>query len=83
MPLLHLLLFLVPLSSVAKDLGELSANPYQQNSTANPYERMKLNIADQGVRRRMVWPRPSRERPGRLDGIAAPAPGFWLVRRPD
>ena len=83
MPLLHLLLLLVPLSASAEDLGELSANPYQQNSTANPYERMKLNIADQGVRRRMVWPRPTLERPGRLDGIAAPAPGFWPVRRPD
>ncbi|WHZ29178.1 MAG: hypothetical protein OJF51_003979 [Nitrospira sp.] len=35
MPLL--LLLLAPLSSVAKDLGELSANPYQQNSTANRY----------------------------------------------
>jgi len=37
MPLLLLLLLLVPLSTSAKDLGELSANPYQQNSTANPF----------------------------------------------
>lgn len=35
--LLLLLLLLVPVSASAKDLGELSANPYQQNSTANPY----------------------------------------------
>ena len=31
MPLLLLLFLLVPLSTSAKDLGELSANPYQQN----------------------------------------------------
>ena len=37
MPLLLLLLLLAPVSVSAKDLGELSANPYQQNSTANPY----------------------------------------------
>ncbi len=37
MSLLLRLLLLVPLSASAKDLGELSANPYQQNSTANPY----------------------------------------------
>jgi hypothetical protein len=37
MLLLLLLLLLVPLSSSAKDLGELNTNPYQQNSMANPY----------------------------------------------
>ena len=37
MPLLILLLLLAPVSASAKDLGELSANPYQHNSTANPY----------------------------------------------
>lgn len=37
MSLIFLLLLLLPLSAFAKDLGELSANPYQQNSTANPY----------------------------------------------
>jgi hypothetical protein len=37
MPLLLLLLLLAPLSVPAKDLGELSANSYQQNSTGNPY----------------------------------------------
>lgn len=37
MTLLLLLLLLVPLSTSAKDLGELSANPYQQNSMANPF----------------------------------------------
>lgn len=37
MPLLLLLLLLVPFSASAKELGELSANPYQQNSTANPF----------------------------------------------
>lgn len=37
MPLLFFLLLLVPLSASAKDLGELSANPYQNNATANPY----------------------------------------------
>lgn len=37
MPLLLFLLLLAPLSSSAKDLGELSANAYQQNSTANPF----------------------------------------------
>ena len=37
MPLFLLLLLLLPLFSSAKDLGELSANLYQQNSTANKY----------------------------------------------
>ena len=37
MPLFLLLLLLAPVSASAKELGELSANPYQQNSTANPY----------------------------------------------
>ncbi len=37
MPLLLLLFLLVPVSASAKDIGELSANPYQQNSTANSY----------------------------------------------
>ena len=37
MPLLLLLFLLVPVSASAKDLGELSANPYQQNSTANRF----------------------------------------------
>ncbi len=37
MPLLLLLFLLVPLSASAKDLGELSVNPHQQKSTANPY----------------------------------------------
>lgn len=37
MSLLLLWLLLVPLSTSAKDLGELSANPYQQNFTANSY----------------------------------------------
>ena len=37
MSLLFLLLLLVPLSASANDLGELSANPCQQNSTANKY----------------------------------------------
>ncbi len=37
MPLLFLLFLLAPLSSPAEDIGELSANPYQQNSTANPF----------------------------------------------
>ena len=37
MSLLLLLLLLVPFPVFAKDLGELSANPYQQNSTANRF----------------------------------------------
>ncbi len=37
MPLLLLLLLLVPPLVSAKDLGELSANPYQQNSTSNQF----------------------------------------------
>mgnify|MGYP001281248011 CR=1 FL=1 len=37
MPLLLLFLLLAPVSASANDLGELSANPYQQNSTANPF----------------------------------------------
>ncbi len=37
MPLLLLFLLLAPLSSFANDLEELSANPYQQNSTANSF----------------------------------------------
>ena len=37
MPLLLLFLLLAPVSASAKDLGELSANPYQENSTANPF----------------------------------------------
>ncbi|MBS0156597.1 MAG: hypothetical protein JSS38_18590 [Nitrospira sp.] len=37
MPLLLLLFLIAPVSVSAKDLGELSANPHQQNSTANPF----------------------------------------------
>lgn len=37
MSLFLLFLLLAPVSASAKDLGELSASPYQQNSTANPY----------------------------------------------
>jgi len=36
-PFLLLFLLPLPLSVHADDLGELSANPYQQDSTANPY----------------------------------------------
>ncbi|MDR4467861.1 MAG: hypothetical protein MRJ68_06105 [Nitrospira sp.] len=51
MSLLSLLLLLVPLSASAKDLGELIANSYQQNSTANlfwsgsPFARTKSTIS--------------------------------------
>ena len=37
MPLLLLLLLLCPLSASAEYLGELSANPYAPDSTANPF----------------------------------------------
>jgi hypothetical protein len=36
-PLLLFFLLIVPVSASAKDIGELSANLYQQNSTDNPY----------------------------------------------
>jgi hypothetical protein len=42
MPVLFLLLFLLlplPVSVHAEDLGELSANPYDPDSTSNPYGR--------------------------------------------
>jgi hypothetical protein len=48
MSLLLLMLLLVPLSASAKDLGELSANLYQQNSTANPYRAGSL-FAPNGI----------------------------------
>ena len=36
---LMMLLLPMPLSIQAKDLGELSANPYDPDSTSNPYGR--------------------------------------------
>ena len=37
MPILLLLLLLFPLSASAEYLGELSANPFDSDSTANPF----------------------------------------------
>ena len=37
MPLFLLLLLLFPLSASAEDLGDLSANPFDSDSTSNPF----------------------------------------------